>query len=172
MKRFEDDYALDELVLAGDLPEVGDQAPDFELVDHDLVDRTLAHWQGRRVAMVSAPSLDIEPVLSSLSKLSVALQQVDDVALLVVTMDTPFAQQRALLGADLANVESLSAVRSMGFGTNYGVGIENSELKNMLTLAVFAMDDNHTIGFSRRATHLNEPLAIDAIARVFGIDSD
>ena len=37
-----------EIHTSGDLPKVGSKAPDFLLVDKDLKDVSLAHWQDKK----------------------------------------------------------------------------------------------------------------------------
>jgi thiol peroxidase len=69
----------------------------------------------------------------------------DDVAMLMVSYDLPFAHKRFQEQHDLKNVIGLSAIRHAGFGENYGVQIIEGPLAGMFSRAVVVLDENNTV---------------------------
>jgi len=68
----------------------------------------------------------------------------EDVVLLAVTMDLPFAQDRWCIAADVKNVYMLSDHRSASFGQAFGVLIKDLRL---LARAVFVIDKEGIIRY-------------------------
>lgn len=126
------------LHLEGEFPEPVRPAPSFSLVANDLSEKTLKDYAGKVLVIASVPSLDtpvcdmeIRHFNEEATKLS------DDVRIVAVSCDLPFAQARWCGAAGVKHVETLSDYKENGFGRNYGVLIR--ELK-LLARAVFVID--------------------------------
>ena len=78
----------------GDLPEVGSQAPDFHLVDKDLGDKWLSDYAGKKKLLNIVPSLDTPVCATSTKAFDKAAAGRDDVVMLVISADLPFAMSR------------------------------------------------------------------------------
>jgi thioredoxin-dependent peroxiredoxin len=126
------------LTLTGHQLTVGDQAPDFELVNNDMKTVRLAAYQNKIVVISSVPSLDT-PVcdLETRRFNSEAAGLGQDVVILTVSMDLPFAQKRWCGAAGVDKVVTLSDHRNASFGLGYGVLIKELRL---LARAVFVVD--------------------------------
>jgi len=70
---------------------------------------------------------------------------IENIALLMVSYDLPFAHQRFFDQHQLRNVVGLSAIRHAGFGKNYGVLIMDGPLAGMFARAVVVLDENDTV---------------------------
>ncbi len=126
------------LTLLGDMPAVGSIAPDFSAVNKDLQPVKLSDFKGKVVVLTAVPSLDT-PVcdmeIRTFNKKAAELG--DDVVMLTVSLDLPFAQARWCGGAGIDRVTTLSDYRDRDFGVKYGVLI-----KELLLLArsIFVVD--------------------------------
>jgi thiol peroxidase len=126
------------LTLVGDEVKVGQKAPDFVALDNNLGPVKLSSFRGKITVLVSVPSLDT-PVCDVESKRfnEEAGRLGSDVAILVVSMDLPFAQKRWCGAAGILRIQTLSDHRDASFGTTYGVLIKELRL---LARAIFVVD--------------------------------
>ena len=130
---------------AGELPAVGSRAPDVSLVNTKLQNVSLANWQGKRKVMNIFVSIDTEVCARSVIEFDSLAEGHDDLAMLMISYDLPFAHERFQNEHDLRNVEGLSAIRHAGFGENYGVQIMAGPLTGMFARAVVVLDENNTV---------------------------
>jgi thiol peroxidase len=133
------------LVLVGPALKVGDSAPDVELVGNDLQPVKLSSL-GRKVFLyASVPSLDTPVCDMETRRFNEAAANLsDDVAIITISMDLPFAQKRWCGAAGIDKVVTLSDHRDASFGESYGVLIKNMRL---LARAVFVLDAARTIRY-------------------------
>ena len=78
----------------GELPAVGTTAPDFHLVDAKLNDVHLADYSGRKKLLNIVPSLDTPTCALSTKKFNEHASGRDDVVMLMISADLPFAMGR------------------------------------------------------------------------------
>lgn len=130
---------------AGQLPAIGSRAPDVSLVNTKLQDVSLANWPGMRKVFNIFVSIDTNVCAKSVIEFNRYAEGADDVAMLMVSYDLPFALQRFFEEHDLKNVVGLSAIRHTGFGENYGVQIVDGPLAGMFARAVVVLDENNTV---------------------------
>ncbi|MHC4680049.1 MAG: thiol peroxidase [Planctomycetota bacterium] len=144
------------LALAGNPPKAGDPAPDFEVLGNDMSAVKLSDLKGKTVVICSVPSLDTPVCDTEVRKFNEhATSLGDDVAVLVVSMDLPFAQARWCGAAGVKNVRTLSDYRDANFGKAFGVLIEQLRL---LARAVFVVDKDGRIRYIQIVDELtNEP---------------
>lgn len=142
--------------LEGELPVVNAPAPNFTLAATDLSERKLKDYAGNVLLLATVPSLDT-PVCDlearhfngEASKLS------DNLKIIVVSCDLPFAQHRWCGTAGVKNIETLSDYREHDFGKHYGVLIK--ELK-LLTRAIFIIDKNGILSYCQLVPEItNQP---------------
>ena len=133
------------LVLVGPALKVGDKAPDVELAGNDLQPVKLSSL-GRKVALyASVPSLDTPVCDMETRRFNEAAANLsDDVAVIAISMDLPFAQKRWCGAAGIDRVVTLSDYRNASFGEAYGVLIKDLRL---LARAVFVLDSARTIRY-------------------------
>ena len=133
------------LVLVGPALKVGDKAPDVELAGNDLQPVMLSSL-GRKVALyASVPSLDTPVCDMETRRFNEAAANLsDDVAVITISMDLPFAQKRWCGAAGIERVVTLSDYRDASFGEAYGVLIKDLRL---LARAVFVLDSARTIRY-------------------------
>jgi thiol peroxidase len=133
------------LTLIGNEVKVGDAAPDVTLLDNGLGPVKLSSFRGKNCVLASVPSLDT-PVCDMESRRfnEEAARLGADVAILIISMDLPFAQKRWCGAAGVTKVQTLSDHREASFGNSFGVLIKELRL---LARAVFLVDKKGTIKY-------------------------
>jgi thiol peroxidase len=149
------------LTLVGPQLKVSDRAPDFRVVDNGLAPVTLADFKGKIKVLCTVPSLDT-PVCDTetrrFNKEAAALP--DNVIVLTVSMDLPFAQGRWCGAAGINRVKTLSDYQDRSLATAYGVLI--GELK-LLARAVFVVDEADTIRYIQLVKEVTDEPDYDAV---------
>jgi len=135
------------LTLVGNEVKVGQAAPDFVALDNGLSPVKLSSLQGKTCILVSVPSLDT-PVCDMESRRfnEEAGRLGSGVAILIISMDLPFAQKRWCGAAGVSNVQTLSDHRDASFGNAFGVLIKELRL---LARAVFVADKQGILRYSQ-----------------------
>ncbi len=133
------------VTLVGNEVQVGQQAPDVELVANDLSTARLSSFGGKVRLITSVPSLDTPVCDIETRRFNEEAGKLGDgLVVLTVSMDLPFAQKRWCGAAGVKNVQTLSDYRDASFGTSYGVLIKDLRL---LARAVFVVDRNGVIRY-------------------------
>lgn len=149
------------LTLSGDGVELGDMIPDCELVGKDLQPVKLSSFIGKICVISCMPSLDTSVCDMMTRKFSQEVVSLgDDVVLLAITMDLPFAQDRWCIAADIENVHMLSDHRDCAFGESFGVLINDLRL---LARAVFIVDKKGIIRYKQIVDELTHEPDYDAV---------
>jgi thiol peroxidase len=144
------------MALVGSQPGVGKLAPDFEALTNDMSPFKLSELQGKVLVICSVGSLDTSVCDTEVRKFNEQATSLgDDVAVLVISMDLPFAQKRWCGAAGVKNVQTLSDHNQAQFGNSYGVLIKELRL---LGRAVFVVDKKGVIRYIEIVDELtNEP---------------
>ncbi len=144
------------LTLIGDEVKVGDVMPDCEVVGKELASVKLSSFRGKVCIISSFPSLDTsvcDMMTRRFNKEAVALG--NEVVVLAISMDLPFAQDRWCIAANVKNVNVLSDHRTTSFGQAFGVLIKELRL---LARAVFVVDKEGIVRYVQVVDELtNEP---------------
>ena len=156
----------------GELPAIGSRAPDVSLVNTRLQGATLANWTGIRKVMNIIVSIDTAVCAKSVLEFNRLTKNVDDIAILNVSYDLPFAFQRFQEQHDLSDVIGLSAIRHAGFGENYGVQIVDGPLAGMFARAIVVLDENNTVVHQEHIEDISTEPNYDAALRALGISAD
>jgi thiol peroxidase len=156
----------------GDLPAEGSRAPDVSLVNTNLQNVSLANWMGMRKIMNIFVSIDTSVCAESVIKFERYAGERDDLAVLMVSYDLPFAHKRFQQEHSLKHVVGLSAIRHAGFGENYGVLIIDGPLAGMFSRAVVVLDENNTVVHSELIEDITTEPDYRAAFRALGIEID
>lgn len=142
------------LTLMGQELKTGDTAPDVVLADNDLGPVSLSAYRGKVCIISSVPSLDTPVCDMETRRFNEEAGALgDDVAIITVSMDLPFAQKRWCGAAGVDKVITLSDYGDMSFGNAYGVLIK--ELK-LLARAVFVLDRQGVIQYIQLVNEVTE----------------
>ncbi|MDE6301553.1 MAG: thiol peroxidase [Muribaculaceae bacterium] len=150
----------------GKVPEVGAKAPEFNLAGRDLSNITLADYAGKRVVLNVFPSLDTPVCAASVRKFNKETSDMDNVVVLCVSMDLPFAMQRFCTLEGLENVVPASAFRSPEFGKNYGLQITDGPLAGLLARCVLIIDENGKVAYRDLVSEITHEPDYEAAKKV------
>jgi thiol peroxidase len=149
------------LTLVGPEIAVGRKAPDFALVTNDLAPASLADYAGKALALVSVPSLDTPTCAIETRRFNAeAAKLSDDVRILTISMDLPFAQKRWCGAMGIDRVQTLSDHREASFGLGYGVLIKELRL---LARAVFVVDRAGLVTYTELVREVADEPDYDAV---------
>ncbi len=156
----------------GELPSIGSRAPDVSLVNTELQDVSLANFMGKRKVFNIFPSIDTPVCAKSVIVFNRIAADHDDVTMLMVSYDLPFAHARFHEQHSLTHVVGLSAIRHAGFGENYGVQIVEGPLSGMFSRAVVVLDENNTVVYRQQIADIGDEPDYIAAYKALGIDVD
>lgn len=165
MERQETKMGGNVITLVGPKLQPGDAAPDFTVLDNDLLPKTLEDYKGKIKLISVIPSIDTGVCAVQTRKFNEAAADFSgDVAVLTVSMDLPFAQKRWCGAEGIDRVETLSDHKYASFGENYGVLIKELRLLNR---AIFIVDKNDKITYiemvEENHDHPDYDRALDAL---------
>ncbi len=142
------------VTLLGPALQVGDQAPEFKVVDADFRGVTLNNFRDKIKLISVVPSLDT-PVceLQTMRFNQEAEQFPPQVVVLTISMDLPFAQTRFCGAKNINRVHALSDYKYRSFGYSYGVMVKELML---LSRAVFLLDRENIIRYREICHELKE----------------
>ena len=131
------------LTLVGPELRAGDKAPDFTVLNSDLKEVGLKDFEGKIKVISVTPSLDT-PVCDIQARRfnQEAANFPDNVVVLNISMDLPFAIARFCSAAGIDRVKTLSDHRDASFGSAYGVLIKELRL---LARSIFIIDKDNII---------------------------
>ncbi len=158
------------LTLIGPDIRINDRAPDFTVLDSALGEVKLSDFSGKVKIISVTPSLDT-PVcdlqLRRFNHEAAALPQ--DVAVLNISMDLPFAIGRFCATADIDRARALSDHRYAAFGEAYGVLIKELRL---LARSIFIVDRDNIVRYKEivpeQTNHPDYEKALSALFMIMG----
>ncbi|MGB5406486.1 MAG: thiol peroxidase [Thiogranum sp.] len=145
-----------EIHTNGELPAIGSQAADFKLVDAELGDKSLADYAGRKKLLNIVPSLDTPVCATSTKKFNEAAAAHDNVVMLVIAADLPFAMGRFCGAENIDKVVPLSMMRSRNFAKDYGVLIEDGPLAGITARAIVILDESDKVVYTELVPEIGQ----------------
>lgn len=142
----------------GELPKVGSIAPDFTLINSGLQEIHLSDYKGKRVLLNIFPSLDTGTCAASVRRFNKWVSEKENVVVICVSKDLPFAQNRFCGAEGLENVITASDFRYNSFATDYGVLLTDGPLKGLMSRSVVAIDEAGKVLYTELVAEIvNEP---------------
>ena len=154
--------------LVGAALSVGDAAPEFSLQDQGLAEVTLGSSAGKTRIIATVPSLDTGVCHAETKTFNEKAGSLDNVEVLVLSMDLPFGQKRWCGAEGVENVTTLSAHRCTKVGEDYGVLIKGGALDRCLTRAVFVVDGDGKITYAEYCPEITSEPNYDAVLAAAG----
>ncbi|MFE7063921.1 thiol peroxidase [Bacillus haimaensis] len=132
------------MTLVGSEVKVGDKAPNFSVLANDLSPVTLEDSKGFKRLISVVPSIDTGVCDAQTRRFNEEASKLDNVKVITVSMDLPFAQKRWCAASGLDNVQVVSDHRDASFGEAYGVLMQELRL---LARSTFVVDSNDTVTY-------------------------
>ncbi|WP_113713369.1 thiol peroxidase [Priestia endophytica] len=152
-----------EVTLLGKKVEVGQKAPNFTVLANDLSEVTLDDSKGSVRIISVVPSIDTGVCDAQTRRFNEEATSLENVKVLTVSVDLPFAQARWCGANGIENVQTLSDHRNLSFGEAFGVTIKELRL---LSRSVFVVDSEDNVTYAEYleevTEHPNYEAAIEA----------
>ena len=138
----------------GDLPRVGEKAPNFTLTKRDLSETSLNDFSEKRIVLNIFPSIDTQVCATSVRRFNVEAAKLENSVVLCVSADLPFAHERFCGAEGIDDVLSLSSFRSEAFGKDYGVKITSGPLTGLMSRAVVIIDESVKVIYTEQVPEI------------------
>ena len=153
-------FAGNPIALLGKEVKVGDKAPAFTLLDNGLGEKTLADYAGKVKVISVVPSLDTGVCDAQTRWFNQNVSKLgENVVVLTVSVDLPFAQKRWCGAAGIDQVETLSDHRDLSFGENYGFMLEGLRL---LSRGIVVIDKDDVVRYVEYVPEVTSAVNFDA----------
>ncbi len=130
------------LTLIGPEIKTGQKAPEFHGVGKGLVPVGLGQFKGKVKVISVVPSIDTPVCDAQTRRFNEEAAKLNDVQILTVSMDLPFAQARWCGATGVDKITMVSDFKDRDFGAKYGVLMKETGL---LARAVFVVDKNDNV---------------------------
>lgn len=141
----------------GDLPSIGSYSTDFKAVSADLTEVSLSDFTGKKVVLNIFPSIDTGVCASSVRRFHQEASILENVQIICISKDLPFALKRFCSAEGIDNLVMLSDFRG-DFERNYPITFADTPLKGLLSRAIVVLDPNGKVIYTEQvAETANEP---------------
>ncbi|ASP46935.1 thiol peroxidase [Cognaticolwellia beringensis] len=142
------------VTLLGNQVNLGDEAPDFKVVTESFSPVTLSEFKHKSVLISVVPSLDTGVCSIQTKRFNDEVENLpDDVVMLTISNDLPFAQKRFCKTEKVDNIRVLSDAVWRDFGHNYGLLIKDMGL---LTRAIIIIDADGKIAYKELVANISQ----------------
>ena len=152
----------------GELPEIGNKAPEFYLTATDMSTKNLESYTGKKIVMNIFPSVDTGVCATSVRKFNEKATGLNNTVVLCISRDLPFAQKRFCGAEGISNVEMLSDFKDGSFGMNYGVMIEEGAFSKLHARAIVVLNETGNVIHTELVSEIGHEPNYDAVYRVLG----
>lgn len=150
----------EKLDLIGPVPGVGDAAPDFTVVTQDFKPVKLSDFRGRTVLISAVPSLDTSVCAMSTKRFNDEAEKLpQEVEVLTISEDLPFAQNRFCGAENIKKIRVLSDSVHRDFGQKFGILVKKLGL---LARSVWIIDPQGKIQYSQIVPEMTDHPDYDA----------
>jgi thiol peroxidase len=146
-------FAGNPLTLLGNEIKVGDAAPDFNAVGQGLSPVKLSDFAGKVVVIAVYPSVDTSVCAAQNRRFNAEANNLNDVVVLSVSCDLPFAQSRFCAAEGLNNIKTISDHKDLEFGQKYGFWIKELRLLARGTVVIDKKGEVKYVEYVPEVTH-------------------
>lgn len=140
----------------------GDTLKDFSLSDFTLNDLSLSDFEGKIKLFSTFPSIDTGVCDLQTKELMKMVSKLDNVVLINVSMDLPFAFKRWCNNESYENVFLLSDYKTHNFAKNCGLHIKYF---NLIYRAFFIVDKDNKVTYLQKSKKIGESLDFEEIKK-------
>lgn len=149
-----------QIVLLGKKAETGKAAPDFKVVDNNFKTIKLHDFKGKTILISVVPSIDTGICSLQTKRFNQEVTNLpQDLVLLTISTDLPFAQKRYCQQEQVDKLTVLSDAVWRDFGSNYGLLIKDM---GILARAVLIIDAKGQLAYQQLVPELAQEPDYDA----------
>jgi len=149
------------ITVLGEVKKVGDFAHNFKTLNKSLEEKELKDFKEKYIVLNVVPSLDTSVCDLQSRTVNKDLADRDDVLVITISNDLPFAQSRWCGNAGLENIITLSDHRNLDFANKYGVNIKELRL---LARSAFVLDEKRKIVYLEYLDEMTNHLNYDKLS--------
>ncbi|MDR2147516.1 MAG: thiol peroxidase [Tannerella sp.] len=117
------------VTLLGEIVKAGDTAPDFKIIGQGLAPVALSDFKGKTVILSVFPSIDTGVCATQTRRFNQeAAALSDDIVILTISKDLPFALGRFCAAEGIDKLKTLSDYQHSEFGLKYGFLMKENQL--------------------------------------------
>lgn len=140
----------------GNLPKVGEKAPDFTLTALDLSQKSLSDFAGKKIILNIFPSIDTGTCATSVREFNKKASRLENTVVLCVSRDLPFAQGRFCGAEGIENIVMLSDFATGKFGQDYQLEIANGPLAHLHSRVIVIIDEKENVTYTEQVSEIVE----------------
>ncbi|MEW6991336.1 thiol peroxidase [Colwelliaceae bacterium 6441] len=141
------------VTLLGNQIAVGDKAPNFKVVTEDFSAVTLNDFTTKTILISVVPSIDTGVCSLQTKRFNDEVAELsDNVVILTISNDLPFAQKRFCKNENIEDLHLLSDAVWRDFGSQYGLLIKDMGL---LTRAIFIIDEQGIVKYKELVENIS-----------------
>lgn len=142
------------VTLLGTQIAVGEKAPDFKVVNDSFAPVSLSDFQDKTLLISVVPSLDTGVCSLQTKRFNDEIANLtEQVVILTISNDLPFAQKRFCKNENIEKVKVLSDAVWRDFGSKYGLLIKDMGL---LTRAIFVINSAGKITYKELVANISD----------------
>jgi len=153
----------------GNLPEIGAPAPEFKGVNTDLQEVGLQDFAGKTLLLNIFPSVDTGICAMSVRKFYEQAQGHDNLTVVNISLDLPFAHKRFCATEGIENTVAVSDFRHQNAVKNYGLRLKDGPLAGLLSRAVVVVNPAGSVTYTELVAEIttepNYAAALEAVAQ-------
>ena len=153
---------------AGELPEVGSQAPEFKVTKTDLTDTTLSEYKGKNIVLNIFPSIGTGICSASVRKFNELAAGKDNTVVISVSRDLPFAHKSFCEAEGIENVIPTSEYKNNGFSDNYHVKMLNGKFEGLLSRCIVVIDPSGKVVYTEQVPQIAQEPDYDKALKAIG----
>lgn len=142
-----------EIHTAGSVPAVGHDAPLFTLTKTDLSTLSLSELKGKKVILNITPSIDTGICASSVRKFNVEATN-NDVVMVYISKDLPFAHKRFCEAEGIDNVITLADYKDSNFSDAYNTLILDGGMAGLHSRVVIVIDEEGKVVYTEQVPEI------------------
>lgn len=133
--------------IGGDVPHVGDKAPDFTFVRGNMQEFSLYDYSEKVKIVLGIPSIETGVCQKEARTFSEKVAGMANVKVLFMSKDLPFTQKKFCATEGIENIDMGSDYRYNDFNEEFGVEILEGDFKGLTARCAFVMDAKNTIKY-------------------------
>ena len=155
--------------IDGELPKVGEPAPDFKLAGTDFKETSPKDYLGKNLILNIFPSIDTRVCATSVREFNKLATTIPDTVVLSISKDLPFAHKRFCAAEGINHVILLSDFLNKGFSKNYGVLMTTGGFTGLHARAIVVIDKQGIVRHTELVPQIGqEPNYEAALAAIRG----
>ncbi len=150
----------------GNIPAIGEDIENFQLVKNDLSRVNLDEFKGQRLVLNIFPSLDTGTCAASVRSFNKEAASLNNTKVLCISRDLPFAQARFCGAEGIEDVITLSDYATGEFGKKYNLEIADGPLAGLHSRVVIVVDETGKVVYNEQVPEIVDEPNYDAALAV------